>query len=324
VSTTRTTNEPERLEEAQGSAIPVSTQRPWFLALSRVYGFWAFLVIVLGAILAGFADPDYGWNLKSLRLLITFVVVFAVLNYGGALVKWVFAQRTERGRRPRVSARPVYLILIVITMLFARATDVAPALVFGSVLALDYGLQEGRVRSAISTIAGALYAAVLGVAALVGYNFLVAYPISEMIRWAEIDPDQSFALYEAVSFGTVALGEFFSILCIAAIATLPLALLPFAFLDGANLWRWNKIAWGITYAAGAALYSLVLVPLPASWEEISRGFGSWVAIYAIYALLAVVVWAIFRMTKGNSGTHGVGQTSSADANRATRTMTRDA
>jgi hypothetical protein len=312
VSTTTCTSQPGRVEDTRDSVDPESTRQHWFVSLGRVYGLWAFLVIVVGAILAGFADPDYGWNLKSLRLLITFVTVFALLNYGGALAKWAFAQRSERGRRPRVSARPVYLILIVVTMLFARATDVAPALVFGSVLALDYGLQEGSVRSAISTFAGALYAALLGVAALIGYSFLVVNPITDMIRWAEIDPNQSFALFEAVSFGTVALGEFFSILCIAAIATLPLALLPFAFLDGANLWRWNKFAWGLTYAAGTTLYSLVLVPLPASWEEINRSFGSWVAIYALYAFFAIVVWAVFQMTKQDSGTRQFSPTSSVD------------
>ncbi|TFD17842.1 hypothetical protein [Cryobacterium sp. TMT4-10] len=280
-------------------ALPPNVHRKWPKSLGQVHGIGALAIIVLSAVIAGFADPNYGVNWMSLRLLLTFVAVFLVLNYGGASVKRIVGFRGREGYRARISARPVYLLIILITVLFGRGTGVNPALVFGSVLALDYGLKHaGDVRTAFATIAGALWAAALGLAAFAGYRFLCVHPISSLITWERIDPQSAFLVYQASQFGNVAIGEFFSTLCIAALSSLPIALLPFAFLDGASLWRWNRIVWAVVYALGAAVYSFVLVPLPASWDEITISVSAWAGIYLVYAALAVSVWMFFRFTRG--------------------------
>jgi hypothetical protein len=289
--------------QRQTDAAPVAPARRsrWRSSLSSVHGFWAFLVILLSAVIAGFADPDYGWNGMSLRLLITFLAVFLVLNYGGAIVKRIFGSHRGRDVRPRITARPIYLVIILVTILFGRGTEINPALVFGSVLALDYGLQAtGSLRSAVATLAGAVWAAVLGLGAFAGYTFLVANPISSFVEWQQIDPTAAFRVHELTQFGNVAIGEFLSALCIAALSSLPIALLPFAFLEGSNLWRRSKIVWVIAYAMGAAVYSYVLVPLPASWDEISSTFSSWIGVYVAYAVFAVALWALFRFTRKQS------------------------
>jgi len=277
--------------------VPIARNR-WRSSISQVHGFCAFLVILLSAVIAGFADPQYGWNWMSLRLLSAIAAVFIVLNYGGAIVKRIFGSHRGRDARPRFTARPIFLVIILVTILFGRGTAINPALVFGSVLALDYGLQAtGSLRSAISTLAGAIWAAVLGLGAFVGYTFLVANLITSFIEWDRIDPTAAFQIHELTQFGSVALGEFFSALCIAALSSLPIALLPFAFLEGSNIWRRSKIMWVIAYAIGAAVYSYVLIPLPASWDEISSTFSSWVGIYLAYAVFAVALWALFRFTR---------------------------
>jgi hypothetical protein len=287
----------EPIPESPTPSSPAKRGR-WRSSLSQVHGFWAFLIILLSAVIAGFADPNYGWNGMSLRLLITFAAVFIVLNYGGAIVKRIFGSHRGHDIRPRMTARPIYLVIILVTILFGRGTDINPALVFGSVLALDYGLQTaGSLRSAIATMAGALWAAVLGLGAFVGYTFLVANPISSFIQWDQIDPTAAFQIHQLTQFGNVALGEFFSALCIAALSSLPISLLPFAFLEGSNLWRRSKLIWVVAYAMGAAVYSYVLVPLPASWDEISTTFSAWAGIYLAYAAFAIALWALFRFTR---------------------------
>ena len=277
---------------------PEAVRRRWFASLGQVHGPWALLIIVLSAVIAGFSDPEYGLNWMSLRLLVTFMAVFVVLNYGGAVVKRIAGFRGRQGYRPRVTARPVYLVIIVVTVLFGRGTGVNPALVFGSVLALDYGLQSaGSARTALVTVAGAFWAALLGLAAFACYTFLVVRPIPSLIEWESIDPNAAFVVYQLTEFGNVAAGEFFSAVCIAALSSLPIALLPFAFLDGSHLWRYNRVAWVILYALGAMVYSYVLVPLPASWDEITVTVSAWAGVYVAYAGIAVAVWAFFRFTR---------------------------
>lgn len=272
--------------------------RGWYHSLGQVHGPWALLIIVLSAVIAGFSDPDYGVNWMSLRLLVTFMVVFVVLNYGGAMVKRVVGVRGRQGYRPRVTARPVYLVIILVTVLFGRGTGVSPALVFGSVLALDYGLRAvGTARTAVVTVAGALWAAMLGLTAFAGYTFLVVRPIPSFIEWERIDPSIAFVVHQVTEFGNVAVGEFFSTLCIAALSSLPIALLPFAFLDGSLLWRSNRVVWVILYAFGATVNSYVLVPLPASWDEITITVSAWAGVYLAYAGIALAVWAYFRYTR---------------------------
>ena len=278
-------------------------RRRWYHSIGQVHGPWAMLIIVLSAVIAGFSDPDFGVNWMSLRLLVTFVAVFVVLNYGGAIVKRVVGFRGRQGYRPRVTARPVYLVIILVTVLFGRGTGVSPALVFGSVLALDYGLQSaGSARTALVTVAGAFWAALLGLAAFAGYTFLVVRPIPSFIEWERIDPNMTFVVHQLTEFGNVAVGEFFSTLCIAALSSLPIALLPFAFLEGSNLWRYNRVVWVILYAFGATVYSYVLVPLPASWDEITVTVSAWAGVYLAYAGIALAVWAYFRYKRPHGAT----------------------
>ncbi|WP_104083275.1 hypothetical protein [Cryobacterium sp. Y11] len=302
---TRSEGESETPEVATPAATAKSgaakPRRRWYDSLGHVHGPWALLIIVLSAVIAGFADPSYGVNWMSLRLLTTFVTVFAVFNYGGAMVKRIVGFRVRQGYRPRITARPMYLAIILVTVMFGRGTGVSPALIFGSVLALDYGLQTvGTARTALVTIGGAVWAALLGLAAYAGYTFLVVRPIPSFIEWQRIDPNIAFVAHQATEFGNVALGEFFSTLCIAALSSLPIALLPFAFLEGANLWRYNRVLWVIVYAFGATIYSYVLVPLPASWDEITVTVGAWAGVYLAYAAIAVAVWAYFRYAKPRS------------------------
>ncbi|MDH6532373.1 hypothetical protein M2119_000610 [Aurantimicrobium minutum] len=279
---------------------PLPKEKFKFTFFGQMYGFPAFLIVVLGAIIAGFSDPGFGWNEKSVRLLISFFGVFILLNYGGATIRGWVVKRPERGFFPRVAARPVYLLFLIVTMFFARATGIEPALVFGSVLALDYGLNTTPVKSKHAggaALAGAIYAAVLGVGAWLLYSSLAVSPVQTVIPWNLVPSAGEVDFYSIAVYGNVAAGEFLSILTIAALASLPIGLLPFRFLEGINIWRWSKVAWVFIYAVGVSIYSLVLMSLPQSWKEISVPFAWWVAIYFIYSAIALGIWAYFRFTK---------------------------
>ncbi|GAA1267494.1 hypothetical protein GCM10009589_20840 [Arthrobacter pascens] len=249
-----------------------------------------------GAVIAGFAEPKFGINWMSLRLVITLFVAFLVVNLGGTFLTWLLTRRHTGTEKPRLRARPFYLVLILATVIFARTVTVEPALVFGTLLAIDYGIRLSRARSALVSIVGAGYATVLGIGAWIGYTALAQFKLADVGNLAEIDNQYTFQVYSAISFTQTALGELASTICVQALTTVPVAMLPLAFLSGSALWQWKKWVWVVTYAAGLAAYSFVLVPMPTSWKEISQSLALWVGIFVSYAILAVGLWAYFRIT----------------------------
>jgi hypothetical protein len=285
---------PEREESL--SAAAAGKMPRGFRILRGVSRWWSFPTLLAGAVIAGFAEPKFGVNWMSLRLVVTLFVAFLVVNLGGTFLTWLLTRRHTGTEKPRLRARPIYLVLILATVVFARTVTVEPALVFGTLLAIDYGVRLSRARNAWVSIIGAAYATVLGLGAWIGYTAIAHFKLTDVGNLAEIDNQYTFAVYTAISFAQTALGELASTICIQALTTVPIAMLPLAFLSGSALWQWKKWAWVVTYAAGLAAYSFVLVPMPTSWKEISQSLALWVGIFISYAILAVGLWAYFRIT----------------------------
>ncbi|TFD42928.1 hypothetical protein E3T33_11330 [Cryobacterium sp. TMT1-2-1] len=275
--------------------IVADRKRP--LVVQRIFGgvsgWWSVPVLVAGAVIASFAEPDFGVNWMSLRLILTLFVAFLIVNLGGTFFAWLVTRRRTGAERPRLTARPLFLVLILVTVLFAKFLHVEPALIFGTVLAIDFGSRLSKARSAAVTTVGAAYLIVIGLGAWVGYSALVGSTLKSAFGLSGI-PDAfilpiSGALYDA----RLALGELASVLVVEAISTVPIALLPLAFLSGASLWAWKRWVWALVYAAGLAVYSFVLVPMPKSWETVPEPLMLWIAIFAGYAAFALAVWAVF-------------------------------
>lgn len=265
-----------------------------FTFFGQVFGFKAFLVIALSTVVAGFSDPNFGWNANSARLLISMWLVYLFINYGGALVRVINGVRKKKGIAPRIAARPVYLLFLLLSIVFARLTGIEPALIFGTVLALEYTAEASVTLNKYTgraTLAGALHNMILGLFSWVLYSIVATFlPAIELaLATPGVGKEIQYLGYIAVS-----LGEFLSIMTVAALAALPLSLLPFSFLEGGHLWRWSKIAWGITYTLGLCVYALVLVSMPSSWSEISISFATWVSFYIGYFILVIGVWAYFK------------------------------
>ncbi len=275
----------------------VRPKKRWYSVFAVVNGWWAVPIILVASIVAGFADPDFGFNEKSIRLVVTFFFVFVILNLGGSGVKWLVAYQRKQESRPKLTARPVYLLLIVVTLLFARIFNLEPALVFGTVVAMDYGLQLGRARSAIATAVGALYAAAIGAFGWVVYTVCATLTLGSIVRWDEIAGESAPQIEQLLAYANVAIGELGSTLCIAALSTLPIALLPLSFLEGANLWRFNKLVWVVVYALGLTIYSWVLIPFPKSWATVGTTFAAWLGVYLTYVAIAVLFWVLLRSTR---------------------------
>ncbi|MEY4000001.1 MAG: hypothetical protein RLZZ626_356 [Actinomycetota bacterium] len=276
----------------------------------QVYGFKAFLLILLATVIDCFSSTSFGLSWTSLRVVVSMWLVFLFLNYVGAIVRLVFAKRKKRGYAPRLAARPVFLVFLILSVLFARVTGAQPALVFGAVLALEYTSDASKFQTRLAargTAAGALWAVSVGLVAWGLYSFISLVPSSLIMGLAQAAPANS-AAGQGVNFAAilalalVTFGQMLSMLTIASLASLPVVLLPFSFLEGGHLWRHNKWLWAIIYLVACSAYTVALVSLPSSWNTITVSFGLWVATYVSYFVLAVAIWAYFRLTKDRTQT----------------------
>ncbi len=228
---------------------------------------------LLAAVISGFAEPDFGFNLESLRLLLSLFVAFAALNVLGAYVTWWFTRDDDRTPRPTFPARPTNFIILVLTVVVARIIHLEPTLIFGTVLGVDMGVQLVISKKVRVILTGLVYSAAIGIVGWIAYSVLPT-------TWT--------------GFAAVTVRELLSQLAIAGIATLPVTLLPFRSLQGETLWRWQRIVWGFIYLAGMLLFLLILLPMPFSWGGVSEPLIAWVLLFVIYCVIAVLVWFAVR------------------------------
>ena len=226
---------------------------------------------LVAAILAGFVDPAFGVNEMSVRMLVTGFASFALFNVlGWSIVKRV-ALRLEPASKPHVSFNWASLLIVIAAVLVARLLEFSPGVIFGLVAGLTYVISLVGSRKAIIVLVGSGFALTLGLIGWTAYSLLTL-----------VDAAGNLALVSAT--------EFFSGVTIEGISSLPLALLPFAVLDGGHLLRWKKWVWGAAYASGLAAFMLVLLTIPDSFAVIPGDFIRWIALFAAYALSAVGVW----------------------------------
>jgi len=106
------------------------------------------------AVIGGFVDPQFGVNWMSVRLLLTGLLSFLVLNLAGwTLVIRVF-RRIQKDAAPRIRFRWASLVLVAITVLIARLLEFQPGVIFGLVAGLAFAISLTASRNALVVLLG--------------------------------------------------------------------------------------------------------------------------------------------------------------------------
>jgi hypothetical protein len=226
----------------------------------------------LAAILGAFVDPDFGFNLMSLRLVVTLFLSFLLFNLAAWAIVRRVAVRLQPESDPYLRFRWGSLALVIVAVIVARILGLEPGVIFGLVAGIAYATTLQAARSAVVTIVGSAFGLALALVAWVGYSLLAPVPID--------------------NFAYLFLVEFLAGVTVKGVATLPLSLLPLGNLEGAKLFGWKKVVWGASYVVGLAAFMLVLLTIPKSWGAIPGDFLRWLLLFGLYALVAVVVWAV--------------------------------
>ncbi|HEX7835063.1 MAG TPA: hypothetical protein VF479_06300, partial [Pseudolysinimonas sp.] len=227
--------------------------------------------MVLAAFIAGFVDPRFGFNGLSVRLFFTLLATFALFNVGAWAVITLVLKRVQPDAKPALTFHPASLLVVAIAVLLSRLLQFDPGVIFGLVAGTTFAVALARSKQAVVIITGTAYAAVVA---------LLAWVIYSVVNVG--GPPEGALL--------VSLSEFLGGVTLEGVATLPIALIPLATLDGAILFAWRRWVWAVSYVIGLALFMLVLFNLPGGDEPVDGDFVRWVLVFVVFAVLAVGVW----------------------------------
>jgi hypothetical protein len=242
-------------------------------------------IILIAALLLGFAEPGFGFNGSSLRLWFALVLSLAGVN---VIVPAVTGIVSRRAFSAPISLRPLpaALILVLVSAIISRIGHIEPGFLFAGVLGVSFGAQLTRRRSGILAIVSVGVTVVLGLGAWLGYSAVA--PI------AQAHP----------SFWNLLWSEALSAMTIELLATLVISLLPLRFLDGATIFLWKKWVWAIAYFGAVLILIFVIAPISDNWGPESAPLFGWGVFFIAFALVAVGIWALFRLRSGRGAEGG--------------------
>ena len=93
------------------------------------------LLVAVGAVILGFADPQFGFTGKSARLVIALAISLAVLNIAISAVVLAFGRR-RFGIRNAFTPMPAALIVVALSVILSRLTGIPTAFLFGLVVSI--------------------------------------------------------------------------------------------------------------------------------------------------------------------------------------------
>jgi hypothetical protein len=229
-------------------------------------------LLATASLIIGFADPAFGFDLASLRLLIAFFITGLVLSYGVHLITSMILNR--RWSLPAsISFRPHTLIITVIGVVLSRLLDFSPGFLFGLMLGLSFPVGTAAALRARARVLRT--GIILGIAliAWVAYSFVNA-------GLTNAEP----------SFATALLRDSLAALSTAGLVGMLIAMLPFLLMDGHELWSHSKRVWAGSYAAVIVVFFLVVAPKPESWGDLGPKYGSWMLVLGCFTAVSLTAY----------------------------------
>lgn len=264
--------------------VSTSRRREWI---------WGFPVLIVAAVIMGFADPSFGLNAMSLRFVIVAFVTLLVVNYIGTFLVWVALRKRESSAIPVIRVHVLYLVVIAITAALSRFMGFNPALVFGAVITIEATRVATNIADAKAEAGsiGRLEFATIVVTILIG--------LAAWLGYSTVMPMLVGLQNAGGGVIGISIQETLAALTIEALTTLPILLLPLRFMPGAIVFRWNKIVWALSYGVALTLFVFILIPLPTSWGSVSMSTLTWVSALVAYGVVAILFWLAFRLRRTN-------------------------
>jgi hypothetical protein len=250
---------------------------PWLTRftdwLERTPLFGGVAITLAAAVIFGFADPGFGIDITSVRVVLACGIALFIVGYIASIISGRII-RARWGLSTVLELKPLGLILTVIGVLLSRVLEFSPGFLLGLILGISIVGTTTAAERAKTTLVQAGVVFALAMLAWVGYS----------IATVVVDPS---------SFGGALLYDTLVAVTAEGLTALFIGLLPVKFLDGPAIFQFSKGLWAATYVVATVAF-LALV-LPSQWGEVGGSFGAWIAIVGGFAVVCLGIYLYFRV-----------------------------
>jgi hypothetical protein len=233
-------------------------------------------IVVVTAVLFGFADPSFGFTPASLRLFLACAVALFFVGYVANAVTMAIAHR-QWEVDVAISVRPLGLILTVVGVVLSRFLHFSPGFLVGLILGLTIASSKAMQASAWKVVlTRTVILLTFGIAAWGAFSVMAADHATEE------------------SFGTALLSETLVAVTTESLVALVVVLLPFRFLEGERLYQHSKLLWSGVYLVALTAFLVAVVSWDGNWEVLGTAFWLWMLVVVLFGALCLGVYLYFR------------------------------
>ncbi|MWB98650.1 hypothetical protein [Agromyces seonyuensis] len=242
-----------------------------FVAFTGSRALAALILVVVVSVIFGFTDPDFGFDLTSMRLVLSLATAFFLLSYVASWITRLLVQRLGDDIETEISIQPAIIVFAIVGVIAARLLDFSPGFLIGLVIGLEMVRASRRqARNAVLIQAGVVLTLCMG--SWIAYSML-----------ADVSPD---------GFGIAYLIDTLVAIVAEGLTALLVVSFPLHFLEGRRVWEDSKLLWGALFFVVALAFSLLVLPTAGSGTTRGDVFF-WILIFAGFALIAFTIWAVF-------------------------------
>jgi hypothetical protein len=250
---------------------------------------------VAAAAVTALVDPDVlhycqggnlectqSWWSRTLEVFIGFLIAIPVTTLLYAVPEEAVS-RAASGQASRLRALPLALFFAAVFAAWSAVGQFLPGYVYGLVAGYA-ALSTRRLKEHEE-----------GLAVLFGGIAVLAVSVLMWVTWG---PVRSAAEEPGAGFLTLTLNATLSQLVVLGLQAVVFGLMPFTFLAGAKLRRWNLWFWGGLYGAAALLYAMVLVISTRETLGKARATNNEAMVIGLFlgfGALSLLFWGYFRI-----------------------------
>lgn len=236
------------------------------------------IMIVLSSIIFGFADPNYGFNLVSLRLTLSIILALFVVYYIAPRISGAIL-RKRWNLTSGMSIQPIALLFAIIGVVIGRLLGFSPGFLIGMAIGLELAANAKSLHKARSMAVQVAVIVGLALLAWVGYS-LVALSIGG-------------------GEGSVFTGlvqDALSTITAEGLTGMLLGLLPLAFFEGKEVWDHSKWLWAALFLVTGTAFSLLVLPTAIAPAKIGESLPVWLLVLGCFTVLSVGIWLYLKLT----------------------------
>jgi len=233
----------------------------------------AALVFVTSVVFC-FIDPSFGFDLTSLRLLLSCAASILLVNFLSSGITERIAEKAWQVPT-RLEVMPWGLAIAIVGVIASRILNFSPGFLIGSIIGVSV---IGAVSKKLESRVILLWSGVVWAIAMVAWVLAPLVP--------------ALPATDPAAFFTGLLGDSLTATAAAGLTALLVALLPIALFDGGVLFKNSKRRWAIAFGIAVASFSLVVLPSASNWLGLGDGLLTWLLLTLGFIAVAIITYLI--------------------------------